>query len=149
MRWRRCTFMSAMIQQPRVPSSGQMPASDVIIRAKEVWFPNFLWLFQMLTFFSIKVQEHVACLAHGLLEFLQFICFYYMPKDHQECVLMFPYLYHSSFYEFIGLLCSLQVITNKDTLVKLLAKHTGNVSGWKLILLFNNKRYFNLINILL
>ncbi|CAL9047217.1 ATP-dependent Clp protease proteolytic subunit-related protein 3, chloroplastic-like [Musa acuminata AAA Group] len=26
----------AMIQQPRVPSSGQMPASDVIIRAKEV-----------------------------------------------------------------------------------------------------------------
>ncbi|KAK1317400.1 hypothetical protein QJS10_CPA05g00434 [Acorus calamus] len=26
----------AMIQQPRVPSSGQMPASDVLIRAKEV-----------------------------------------------------------------------------------------------------------------
>ncbi|KAL1549787.1 ATP-dependent Clp protease proteolytic subunit-related protein 3, chloroplastic [Salvia divinorum] len=26
----------AMIQQPRVPSSGLMPASDVLIRAKEV-----------------------------------------------------------------------------------------------------------------
>ncbi|CAL5400552.1 unnamed protein product [Camellia sinensis] len=38
-----CTFMRAhlsyvpaMIQQPRVPSSGLMPASDVLIRAKEV-----------------------------------------------------------------------------------------------------------------
>jgi len=31
-------FISAMIQQPRVPSSGQMPASDVLIRAKEVNF---------------------------------------------------------------------------------------------------------------
>lgn len=29
-------FISAMIQQPRVPSSGLMPASDVLIRAKEV-----------------------------------------------------------------------------------------------------------------
>lgn len=27
---------SAMIQQPRIPSSGLMPASDVLIRAKEV-----------------------------------------------------------------------------------------------------------------
>lgn len=29
-------LFSAMIQQPRVPSSGLMPASDVLIRAKEV-----------------------------------------------------------------------------------------------------------------
>lgn len=29
-------YVSAMIQQPRAPSSGQMPASDVLIRAKEV-----------------------------------------------------------------------------------------------------------------
>lgn len=28
--------VAAMIQQPRVPSSGLMPASDVLIRAKEV-----------------------------------------------------------------------------------------------------------------
>ena len=29
-------YISAMIQQPRVPSSGLMPASDVLIRANEV-----------------------------------------------------------------------------------------------------------------
>lgn len=29
-------YVSAMIQQPRVPSSGLMPASDVLIRANEV-----------------------------------------------------------------------------------------------------------------
>ncbi|KAF3611124.1 hypothetical protein DY000_02048407 [Brassica cretica] len=29
-------YVAAMIQQPRVPSSGLMPASDVLIRAKEV-----------------------------------------------------------------------------------------------------------------
>jgi hypothetical protein len=28
--------MSAMIQQPRIPSYGMMQASDVVIRAKEV-----------------------------------------------------------------------------------------------------------------
>lgn len=32
--------IAAMIQQPRVPSSGQMPASDVLIRAKEVRLVN-------------------------------------------------------------------------------------------------------------
>lgn len=32
---------SAMIQQPRVPSSGLMPASDVLIRAKEVGTNSF------------------------------------------------------------------------------------------------------------
>lgn len=30
------TCMSAMIQQPRIPSYGMMQASDVVIRAKEV-----------------------------------------------------------------------------------------------------------------
>jgi len=29
--------ISAMIQQPRIPSYGMMQASDVVIRAKEVW----------------------------------------------------------------------------------------------------------------
>jgi len=31
-----------MIQQPRVPSSGLMPASDVLIRAKEVRLTHFI-----------------------------------------------------------------------------------------------------------
>lgn len=30
-----------MIQQPRVPSSGLMPASDVLIRAKEASLSSF------------------------------------------------------------------------------------------------------------
>lgn len=34
-------FVSAMIQQPRVPSSGLMPASDVLIRAKEASYSSF------------------------------------------------------------------------------------------------------------
>ena len=33
---RKSTFMSALIQQPRIPSYGMMQASDVVIRAKEV-----------------------------------------------------------------------------------------------------------------
>lgn len=41
-------YISAMIQQPRVPSSGLMPASDVLIRANEVGnfsslLPAFVW----------------------------------------------------------------------------------------------------------
>lgn len=99
------------------------------------------WHFSPFKFKSMLHVQHV-----GSQNSYSLFVFYYMPKDHQECVLMFPYVYYSSFYEFIGL-CSLQVVTNKDTLVKLLAKHTGNVSRWKLILLFNNKRYLNLINI--
>jgi hypothetical protein len=33
---RNLSFISAMIQQPRIPSYGMMEASDVVIRAKEV-----------------------------------------------------------------------------------------------------------------
>ncbi|XVF41873.1 hypothetical protein PTKIN_Ptkin01aG0315600 [Pterospermum kingtungense] len=62
----------AMIQQPRVPSSGLMPASDVLIRAKEIcWINNAFWDLS----------------AEGFIHF---------------------------------------VIINRDTLVELLAKHTGN-----------------------
>ena len=39
-------FVSAMIQQPRVPSSGLMPASDVLIRAKEVIFCPLSYIFK-------------------------------------------------------------------------------------------------------
>ncbi|KAG6437752.1 hypothetical protein SASPL_102680 [Salvia splendens] len=59
----------AMIQQPRVPSSGLMPASDVLIRAKEA---------------------------------------------------------SSSFFATLHLTGSFLVIVNRDVLIKLLAKHTGN-----------------------
>lgn len=39
-------FVSVMIQQPRLPSSGLLPASDVLIRAKEVSFTCYIvfWL---------------------------------------------------------------------------------------------------------
>lgn len=37
---KKCS-VPAMIQQPRVPSSGLMPASDVVIRAKEVSMSSF------------------------------------------------------------------------------------------------------------
>ena len=35
--------MSAMIQQPRIPSYGMMQASDVVIRAKEVHSHGFFF----------------------------------------------------------------------------------------------------------
>lgn len=38
-------FMPAMIQQPRIPSYGMMQASDVVIRAKEVWAMIFICYF--------------------------------------------------------------------------------------------------------
>ncbi|KAK6159873.1 hypothetical protein DH2020_003254 [Rehmannia glutinosa] len=62
----------AMIQQPRVPSSGLMPASDVLIRAKEA---------------------SLSCFSASHFTFWESYCI---------------------------------VIINRDTLVKLLAKHTGN-----------------------
>jgi len=37
-----------MIQQPRIPSSGLMPASDVLIRAKEVSLHIFFSILQFL-----------------------------------------------------------------------------------------------------
>ncbi|KAG7030236.1 ATP-dependent Clp protease proteolytic subunit-related protein 3, chloroplastic [Cucurbita argyrosperma subsp. argyrosperma] len=77
----------AMIQQPRVPSSGLMPASDVLIRAKEV---QILLLLDNL--FEVELRN--------------------FPLQGYKL----SFLFHLVF----------QVITNRDTLVELLAKHTGN-----------------------
>ena len=71
-----------MIQQPRLPSTGQMSAIDVHIRAKEVISPSIL-------------------------------CIVLCPACMSTSDIVFP---------------ALQLINNRDTLVGLLAKHTGNVS---------------------
>lgn len=85
-----------MIQQPRVPSSGLMPASDVLIRAKEVSDYTVLGL---------------KTLTTALFQIF-FLCLFFVT--YFKITILIPTI--------------LQVITNRDTLIELLAKHTGNVS---------------------
>ncbi|WVY94383.1 hypothetical protein V8G54_033471, partial [Vigna mungo] len=86
----------AMIQQPRIPSSGLMPASDVLIRAKEV---SLCIVFSILQFLSLRMTKsfvpHITCYPP-------------LPVFRKE------------------ILTDDEVITNRDNLIKLLAKHTGN-----------------------
>lgn len=59
-------FLLAMIQQPRLPSTGLMQASDVIIRAEEVYSHSLHWYFYLrrmpiLHAFSSKII-HMNCI---------------------------------------------------------------------------------------
>ena len=105
---------AAMIQQPRLPSTGQMPAIDVHIRAKEVLSFSCLPSTALRMFFSAVVHPYSFSKSSILLP--SFIC------DDRFC----------SFFmvEDLKVSCALplQVVHNRNTLVELLAKHTGNVT---------------------
>lgn len=57
-----------MIQQPRVPSSGQMPASDVLIRAKEVRIVH------LMICYNSKAHKYVCMHNLSIFSFLSVIC---------------------------------------------------------------------------
>ncbi|WMV12027.1 hypothetical protein MTR67_005412 [Solanum verrucosum] len=109
----------AMIQQPRAPSSGLMQASDVYIRAKEVVVPIFKTSIISLSPYSppYTSRDHPPSFS---------VCspnYSLLPTEKSLINLTRHTLGNAS--EIKENLPQL-VIVNRDTLVKLLAKHTEN-----------------------